>query len=128
MSSNNDYYYQENSTYKEIKPDILTEYNKEMFSIKKLVYVEQTPPDGYAYIPWYISAGPQIHFAIYKIKNNDELELLYQNLLIVYDGCSAYIIDKNIKEALRQNGLKYNEIELLMKNKYNYVTHNLNKN
>lgn len=119
--------YPEYPEYKDISPNILTEYVEKMFSIKNIVYVVQTPPDKYAYISSYISAGPQTHFGIYKIKNNKELELIYEALLIVYDGCTSYLIDKNIREVLRQNGLNKNEIDLLIKNKYEYITKKIDK-
>jgi hypothetical protein len=118
--------YSDNSEYKDIQPNILTEYKSEMYSIKNLIYVVQTPPNNYAYIPWYISAGPQTHFGIYK-KNDDKLKLIFEDLLIVYDGCTAYLIDKKIKEILRQNGLNNREVESLMINKYDYVTQVMQK-
>lgn len=111
----------ENYLYRETAPIILKELTHDMKPIKNILYVEQHPSEGYAYCPGYISAGPQTHYAIYKL-NSNKLELIYQALLIVYDGCSGYIINKNIKEILRQNKLNNIDIELAIKIKYEFTT------
>ena len=109
-------------TYLEISPKILTDYDNSMYSIKNIVVISQTPPENYAYIPSYISAGPQTHYAIYKILPNNKLHLIYNALLIVYDGCSAYLIDKNMRQVLKNNKLNHNEVDDIMQNKYQYIT------
>ena len=106
----------------DIHPLILNDYTDDMISVKNIILVLQTPPNGYAYCSNYISAGPQTHFALYKIIPNNKLELIYDALLIVYDGCSAYLIDKNMKQVLKNNKLNSLEIDNIMKNKYNYIT------
>lgn len=109
--------------YIKILPKILTEFDMtKMYSIHNIIFVIQTPPDNHAYVPSYISAGPQTHYAIYKIIDNNKLHLLYDALLIVYDGCSGYLIEKNIKEVMRENNLSKREIELLFSKKYEFVT------
>ena len=123
ISYHNDYV-----EFTKILPKILSEYDTKMYKIQDLVFAIQTPPDNYAYVPTYISAGPQTHYAIYKIINTDDinntnkLNLLYDALLIVYDGCSGYLIEKNIKEVMRENNLSKREIELLFSKKYVFVT------
>jgi hypothetical protein len=108
-------------TFKEIKPIILSEINDNMVFVKNITFVIQTPAPGLAYAPNYISAGPQTHFAIYK-NNNNKLNLIHTALLIVYDGCSAYLIEKNIKYVFKQYGLNNSDIEILQKNKYEFQT------
>lgn len=119
---NNEFDYTFSQSLKEIKPNILSNINDKMYFIKNLLYVIQTPANGYAYFPNYVSAGQQTHFAIYK-KNNDKLDLIHSAMLIVYDGCSTYLIDKNIKYVFKQNGLNNADIELIQKNKYEFITH-----
>jgi hypothetical protein len=92
-----------------------------MYFVKNITFVVQTPAAGYAYFPNYISAGPQTHYAIYENKNN-ELNLIHTALLIVYDGCSAYLIEKNINYVFKQYGLNNNDIEILKKNAYEFQT------
>jgi hypothetical protein len=111
----------EEQTYKEIHPLILSDILDNMIFTKNHMLVIQTPPDGYAYVPNYISAGPQTHFGIYK-KKNDKLELIHQALLFVYDGCSAYLIEKNIDIILQKNNLSKTNIENIRKYKYEYIT------
>jgi hypothetical protein len=106
---------------KEIEPIILSEINDNMFFVKNITFVIQTPAPGLAYFPNYVSAGPQTHFAIYK-KNNNKLNLIHTALLIVYDGCSGYLIEKNIKYVFKQHGLNNSDIEFLQKNKYEFQT------
>jgi hypothetical protein len=105
----------------EIKPQILTDIFDDMIFTKNIILIRQTPPDGCAYVSNYISAGPQIHFGIYR-KNIDKIELIHEALLIVYDGCSAYLIEKNIDRVLRENYLSKNDIDLLRQTKYEYIT------
>ena len=115
--------YDEYPQYIQISPQILNMYDSEkMYNIRNIIYVLQTPPINYAYVPSYISAGPQTHFALYKITDGNALHLLYEALLIVYDGCSAYLIDKNIKEIMRLNKLSKSDIDLLFQNKYEFIT------
>ena len=111
----------ENYIYQEISPIILKELTENMTPVKNILYVEQIPSYGYAYCPGYISAGPQTHYAIYKV-NYDKLELIYQALLIVYDGCSGYLINKNIKQVLRENKLNNSDIDFILQNKYEFIT------
>lgn len=111
----------EEQTYKEIHPRILSDILDNMIFTKNIILIRQTPPDGYAYVSNYISAGPQTHFGIYK-KNIDKIELIHQALLIVYDGCSAYLIEKNIDIILRKNNLSKTDIENIRKYKYEYIT------
>jgi len=111
----------EDIQYKKTSPHILSNKLDNMNFIKNIILVVQTPPDGYAYAPNYISSGPQTHFAIYKV-NDDKLELLYDALLIVYDGCSGYIIHKNINIVLQKNGLSRNDIDYINNNPFNYTT------
>ena len=113
--------YSIHDTLKEIKPIILSEINDNMVFVKNITFVIQTPAPGLAYFPNYISAGPQTHFAIYK-KNNNKLNLIHTAMLIVYDGCSGYLIDENIKYVFKYNGLNNSDIEILQKNKYEFHT------
>jgi hypothetical protein len=123
MEYNMSIQYDEYPQYTNISPKILKIYdNEKIYNIHNIIYVLQTPPTNYAYVPNYISAGPQTHFALYKITDNNTLDLLYDALLIVYDGCSAYLIDKNIRVVMRQNKLSKLEIDLLFQNKYEFIT------
>ena len=109
---------------KDVTPIIFNEVTKDMISVKELIFVVQTPSSGYAFIPNYVSAGPQTHYAIYKIIEDNKLKLIHQALLIVYDGCSAYLIDKNIDIILKKYGLNNYDIENIKKNKYKFITTN----
>jgi len=111
----------EDQKYIEINPQILSDILSDMIFTKSYILVIQTPPDRYRFVTNYISAGPQTHFGIYK-KNNDKLELIHQALLIVYDGCSGYLIEKNIDRILQKNKLLKIDIENIRKYKYEYTT------
>lgn len=98
-------------------PIILTNPTEDMVFTKNIILVYQYPPDNKLFVPTYISAGYQTHYAIYKLENN-EMKLLFTRLHIVYEGMVYYYIMRDLTNYLYDLGLNKYDVDTIKNKKY----------
>lgn len=98
-------------------PVILTTPLPDMEFYKDIILVYQYPPENKLFVPTYVSADLQTHYAIYQLKD-DSLKLLFTRQQIVFDGLVYFYIDRDITNFLFSLGLKKNEVENIKNKKY----------
>jgi hypothetical protein len=104
-------------TYEKADPVILTDALNDMIFTKNIILVYQYPPSGKLFVPSYISADYQTHYAIYKLIDN-KLTLCFQRQQIVFEGLVSYYINRDICNKLYDLGLNKTDIQKIMNNKY----------
>jgi len=103
--------------YEKSDPIILTNILNDMIFIKNVILVYQYPPSEKLFVPSYISADYQTHYAIYKLVDN-KLTLCFQKLQVIFEGLVSYYIDRDIRNKLFELGLNKTDINKIMNNKY----------
>lgn len=98
-------------------PIILTSPKEDMNFTKNIIMVYQYPPDNKLFVPTYISAGYQTHYAIYKLEQN-EMKLLFTRLHIVQEGMVYYYIMRDFTNYLYDLGLNKYDVDTIKNKKY----------
>ncbi len=104
-------------TYQKADPVILTNALNDMIFTKNIILVFQYPPSGKLFVPSYVSADYQTHYAIYKLIDN-KLTLCFQKQQIIFDGLVSYYIQRDIYNKLHDLELNKTDIQKIMNNKY----------
>lgn len=104
-------------TYEKADPVILTNALNDMIFTKNIILVFQYPPSGKLFVPSYVSADYQTHYAIYKLIDN-KLTLCFQKQQIIFDGLVSYYIQRYIYNKLHDLELNKTDIQKIMNNKY----------
>jgi hypothetical protein len=104
-------------SYEKADPIILSEPISDMKFTKNIILVYQYPSDYKLFVPSYISADYQTHYAIYKLEEN-KLTLCFERLQIIFEGLVSYYIIRDIRNKLYELGLNKNDISNVLNNKY----------
>jgi hypothetical protein len=103
--------------FEKAQPLILTYPFNDMEFTNNIIMVYQYPPENKLFVPTYISADYQTHYAIYKYENG-ELNLLFEKLQIVFEGLVYYYLDREITNFLYELGLNKDDIQRVKNKKY----------